>query len=40
MTCGFGDDIDFIFVDIQIICGFYELKSEIGFNIQFPIRSL
>ena len=30
MTCGYGDDIDFVFVDFQIICGIYELKSEIG----------
>ena len=32
MTCGFGNDIDFVFVDFQIICGFYELKGEIGFD--------
>ena len=32
MTCGFGNDIDFVFVDFQIICGFYELNGEIGFD--------
>jgi len=37
MTCGYGDDIEFVFVDFQIICGFYDLKSEIGLFENFEI---
>lgn len=37
MTCGYGDGIEFVFVDFQIICGIYELKSKIGLFEYFEI---